>query len=588
MKDFNGKTYEIIQLLTMLKSGIKSGELFNNQLGVSRIDLIKLYDEKRTRTDTVIAEEHIRNILKEYFSASRDDIKEFCEYLIKNNCAQYLKLLPDEFEDLKLEYLNRVENSKERSIVVASLRDEDQKRKYLKDFRGDDEKATVIASFASDEEKIGLMRKLNSRYAKVRIAMSISSDAEKRRLVMSGEFKDVLADIIASMESDVEKEALLPLIPSDTGRARVIFSMSDVEKKKRLFETEIRDPKVKQRKKIGFILTLPREEQLSLFDTLSDEEKSRVLMTCDLKTQLQFINQIESEEIRKKTLAAVGIEEVTAFIATHPEETEQEKQELSDKVISILKYISLDDGYYIGILRAYVKDSMQARELLDTLSPDAVAQIYFGLLTPYPGAMSIRDLEDVEKEYSVYSKSGVSIYIDDFWDPDDPENLTILEKVKQLDSPQLLFKDVSYERFARWCELIDNPSVRISCECLNLFEPMPSIEELEKLGESGASVQTNTVLYRGNTIDFNVYMESKKLADQIFPDRTNMAFEAIRNQLEYILVNRDVGEILDNAYWLIGESELSEEEQFKHGDRLVAGLVERWKQRWIQFYNAFE
>lgn len=242
-------------------------------------------------------------------------MNELANNILKANIPEMLYVIPN--EDIRLRYIKKIKNPHIKSDLVATLSNDELKIEYLKSFSKERDRVSIISSFSEDIKKINMLPTL-SEYAKAEVIGALEDDNEKKRLIFSGLVRhDKIADIIQSMKDDNQKVELIKLVDSDTARARIIVSLSDIELKKKLFKSEIRDDRVKKRKLMEFVLSLPKSEQFSFFYDVNDKTKVSILQDCDVETMLNFLDAFEKDSSKKELLSYVPNEKLLEYVTFH-------------------------------------------------------------------------------------------------------------------------------------------------------------------------------------------------------------------------------------------------------------------------------
>lgn len=373
--------------------------------------------------------------------------------ILKGNIARMLDVIPN--EDIRLKYIKKIRDSHIKSSLVATLNDDELKMEYLKSFSKEKDRVNIIASFSEDDKKLNMLPAL-SEYAKAEVVKALEDDNEKKRLIFSGFVRhDKIADIIQSMKDDNQKVELIKLVDSDTARARIIISLNDLELKKKLFESEIRDSRVKKRKLMEFVLSLPKSEQFSFFYDVDDKTKVQILQDCDVETMLNFLDAFEKDSSKKELLGYVPNERLLEYVTFHLTDrhtrysqidslqiTEDEAKRLADKKVEdIVKYGNLSAEERITCLKDYFlptscDDTKVLKKLLSKELLADVLRYYFGIDSGY---IPVNMIDEINQIYDISGKNKLVFEIPDFWDIADTGNVEYIRKLLEKKEALLLF-----------------------------------------------------------------------------------------------------------------------------------------------------
>ncbi len=378
---------------------------------------------------------------------------ELANNILKGNIPEMLDVIPN--EDIRLRYIKKVKDSHIKSILAATLSNDELKMEYLKSFSKERDRVSIISSLSEDIKKINMLPTL-SEYAKAEVISALEDDNEKKRLIFSGLVRhDKIADIIQSMRDDNQKVELIKLVDSDTARARIIISLSDLELKKKLFETEVRDCRVKKRKLMKFVLSLPKSEQFSFFYDVDDKAKVQILQDCDVETMLNFLDAFEKDSSKKELLSYVPNEKLLEYVAFHLTDrhtrysqidslqiTEDEAKKIADKKVEdIVKYGNLSAEERITCLKNYFlsingDNTKVLRELLSKELLVDVLRYYFGIDS---GCIPVNMINEIKQIYDISGKNKLVFEIPDFWDIADTGNVEYIRKLLEKSGALLLF-----------------------------------------------------------------------------------------------------------------------------------------------------
>ena len=556
---------DVLKLILWLNKN--NGNVNFEKLPMPRLRYFEISEEYNLTSSREIVEKYLSILVLEY--EREGNLETFCKSLLNLNdwqmFAEKLFLYPS-VDDTKLKFINSIKNPIAKAEIIATLKNEHSKRKYLKSFSRDEEKAIIIASFSNDEDKLEMLDSLKSDFAKAIIVRSLESDEKKKEYIISGKaHRGVVADIIASMKSDEVKEELLPLVASDTARFRVVVSVNDSEKKKSLFETEIRDERVRKRKFPELIMSLPKIEQFQYFMSVDDSYKFLILRDCNLPTQLEFVDLIDDERIRNRVMSEIDLQEVISYVGACPKDDKEHTQESVSKII---RYSQIEPVQKIALMHAFIKDKELSRSLLSTLDLDVVMKEYFHFSnTRIPISM----LELVDQSYSIYDKAGVNISIDGDFDLENEENKKLVQKINQMESPTVFFSSVNYSEFQRFQEVFEEGEAALIVQTINLTGTDLSIGELEEIAG-------NVVFFRlgdEKIVATEDYIKAKKILDEIYPHEESEMIASIRSDLEVAVSSLQVGNTLKNAKMLFESIGMGEEEQREYGSVLLKTIYEK-------------
>lgn len=556
--DINNEFNDILNAVLWLND---TGNKDFKNLPISRLRYFEIKEQNDLNSPKEVVEKYLMELFKNFDLGGMTT-----QYLTRLSkldnwhlaAEKVLSLLPR--DAIKIRYLEELENLVDKAKVIASFKDDELKRKYLKDFSREEERAIIISSFSSDEEKLALLDKFHSNYEKVRIIKSLESDEKKKEYIFSGKVVPTLIpDIIASMKNDDEKEALLPLVSSDTARFRIIVSMNDVQKKKDLFETSIRDERVKKRKKSEFIMSLPKAEQFYHFMELDDKCKALILQDCNLATQLEFVNLIEDKNWRKLVMHDVEFQEVSMYVDANS----KNRNGISDKIADVVRYTSIKDAYKFALMQSFIKDKLLFKELLDTFNPNAVIKDFFHYIDK---KIPIDMLEEINASYNIFDKPGIMISAQEDFELDDEQNQELINKINGMNAPELSFEKMTYSKYQEFKKKFDSENVKFNCRFMDLEGRDLSLEELEKLEDDVLAIYRQA----GKTfIGTKQYIKGKRIFNEIYHDETDERLTSIKSDLEAVLASGKIGDVLLEAKSLFEEAYFSEEEQRMYGSNIL-------------------
>lgn len=394
-------------------------------------------------------------------------MNELANNILKANIPEMLYVIPN--EDIRLRYIKKIKDPHIKSDLVATLSNDELKIEYLKSFSKERDRISIISSFSEDIKKINMLPAL-SEYAKAEVIGALEDDNEKKRLIFSGLVRhDKIADIIQSMKDDNQKVELIKLVDSDTARARIIVSLSDIELKKKLFKSEIRDDRVKKRKLMEFVLSLPKSEQFSFFYDVNDKTKVSILQDCDVETMLNFLDAFEKDSSKKELLSYVPNEKLLEYVTFHLTDrhtrysqidslqiTEDEAKKIADKKVEdIVRYGNLSAEERIKCLKNYFSsvnrdDTRVLKKLLSKELLEDVLRYYFDFDSGY---IPVNMIDEINQIYDISGKNKLVFEIPDFWDIADTGNVEYIRKLLEKSGALLLFP-VRCE--ARRLKLYDN------------------------------------------------------------------------------------------------------------------------------------
>lgn len=517
-------------------------------------------------------EEEIRNNLRS------NEYDELCKFMITNGLETDITLIPD--EALRIKFLKRMENQTAKAIVLASISDDELKKEYLKGFKKESDKLIVLCSLSSDEEKLKYFDKITDYHKQAHLIASLDSDDLKLEYIFSGKIRPyTIADILETLKNDQKKEALLDLVPSDTARLRVILSIKDDDVKRQLFDEKIQSDSFKQRKRAALILSLSIDEQLRRFSEFDDGLKVSILQNCDFETQMKLLPLIEDEEKKKMVLGRMPAEFLIKYMAfnysdttnfwvrTDSEEREANvpRDDREEMTAEVVRFSDIPPESKVALIRAYVKDKAKVRELLKFIPYETVISDFFMIKD---GPINIARLREIEEYYDISDLYDVALTADRNFDFTTPENMQIIEDIKQMNFPRFILDKPLYMEYQKWQEVFLGSYVIVYAENINIAGLELSADELKELSR----VCHHVIDDEGHFIQTERYAKVVEFSRDIFPENENEKFEGIRRNIETHLLNGFMGTILIGSKKSFLDAGFSEDEVQEYGERLVSGL----------------
>ena len=517
-------------------------------------------------------EEEIRENLR------NREYHDLCKFMMDNGFETDIILIPD--EALRIKYLKRMENQTSKATVLASISDDELKKEYLCGFKKEEDRLIVLCSLRSDEEKMKYFDKITDYHKQADLIASLDSDDLKLEAIASGKVRPyMIGNILATLKNDSKKEELIDLVPSDTSRLKVILTIEDDETKKRLYEEKIQSQSFKDKKKVSLILSFSIDEQLRHFGEFNDGIKVAILQNCDFDTQLKLMPLIEAEEMKKVVFGRIPPDFLLKYMAfnygnttNYWVRTDSEEREANvprddrEKMVSeIVEFSSIPADNKVALVKAYVKNKEKVRELLKFIPHDVVLSSYFDLKE---NSVNLGMLDEISQSYDIESVQDVLLNVDRNFDFDDPTNIALIERVKQMQYPKLSLDKVSYNDYRKWLEITDNTDIIISANNINIGGLNLSLEELKELSLNSEYIITDKNITREAARYYKVAEFSRKT----FPQGEDEKFDSIRNEIESHFMLGWMGPILIKSNQTMMNAGFSEEEIKKYGERLVESL----------------
>ena len=517
-------------------------------------------------------EEEIRDSLRS------NEYDELCKFLMENGFERDITLIPD--EALRIKFLKRMENQTSKAIVLASISDDELKKEYLKGLKKESDRLIVLSSLSSDEEKLKYFDRITDYHKQADLIASLDSDDLKLEYIFSGKIRPyTIVNVVETLKDDKKKAELIDLVPSDTARLRVILSIKDDDVKKQLFDEKIQSDSFKQRKRAALILSLSIDEQLRRFSEFDDGLKVSILQNCDFETQMKLLPLISEPEKKNVVLGRMPAEFLIKYMAfnysdttnfwvrTDSEEREanvprDDREEIASEIVS---YSDIPYQSKVSLIRAYIKDKKKIRELLSVFPYENVISDFFMIKD---GLINIARLKEIQEYYDISWKDDIELTADRNFDFNNPENLQIIEAIKQMNYPRFVLDKVTYDEYKKWQKVFEGSDVRIEGKNINIIGLNLSVEELKDLAKVCSYV----------IVDGEHFQETERCAKiaefsrDIFPEGESEKFETIRKSIETYLMSGYMGPILIDSKKTFLNAGFSEDELKEYGERLVSGL----------------
>lgn len=522
-----------------------------------------------------IIEEEIRTELQNY------EYQELCGFLIENNFTSDIALIPD--MSLRLKFLKRVENQTDKAKILASIDDDKLKMQYLSGFDKESDKLIVLCSLASDESKLDYFNKITDYHKQAKLIASLESDDLKLEYVFSGKIhSNTLGDVISSLKDDNKKVNLLDLVLSDTARFRVICTLKDDSLKEALFDEKIRSEYFKERKRPALILSLSLDEQLRRITEFDDGLKGAILQNCDFETQFKLLPLIKDESIKELVINRIPPEELLKYMAynygdttnywvrTDSEEREPNlpRDDRDEMVTQIIKFSTMPSKNKVEIIRTYVKDEAKIRELLAYLPYDSVISDYFNIKQK---GINISLLNQINRIYDIESRCDVELTVDRNFDFDNPDNIDLINKVKNMKYPKFLLDKVPYQEYMKWQQVFENTDVIILPTSIDISSARLSLKELQDL----TNVSEQVIVDDNCIFNTKKYCKVIELVQDIFPIEEDPKFEQVRKNIEKSIYHGLLGNALTSAEKIFDNASFTSEEKQAYGERLLNGLYNK-------------
>ncbi len=528
-----------------------------------------------------IIEDEIKSELKSY------EYQDLCEFLIENDFASDINLIPD--ESLKIKFLKRIANQTDKAKILASIDDDELKKEYLKGLKKESDRLIVICSLSSDEAKLEYFDKITDYHKQSELIASLESDNLKLEYIFSGKIhSNTIGEISASLKDDEKKQELLDLILSDTARFRVICTLKDDNLKEKLFEEKIRSEYFRERKRPALILSLSLEEQLRRISEFDDGLKSTILQNCDLETQFKLLPLIKDEKIKGIVFDRIPPEALLKYMAfnysdttnywvrTDSEEREANvpRDDREEMVSEIVKFSRIPAKNKVMLIRTYVKDEDKIRELLKLIPYDVVISEYFNVKQ---SGVNIEMLEQIARVYDLENRYDVVLTADRGFDFYDSKNIELLNKVVKMKYPKFLLDKISYTEYTKWKQVFENTDVIILPTNVNISGLNLSLQELQEL-----ALVSEQVIFADNCVfSTKKLCAVKELLQDIFPLNENEKIELIRKELESSVYQGLLGETLKFADIAFEKTGFTATEKQVYGERLLKGLYKQGQEKGI-------
>lgn len=589
------KSYVLTSLeeyIILLHSARSAYDILNQ----TRLSTSMLYEIRRQfglKTYKEALEKYIEIIINDSIHPS--EYEALCDFLMEYGFESRIKLIPD--EELRIKYLKRMNNQHAKAQVLASISDDEMKLEFSKGLDDENNRRYVYSSLSTDEKREGCLRKLSDYHKQAELVATFDDDDLKIEYIFSGMIHTSgIAIIVASLKDDKKKEELLDLIPSDTARLRVILSIEDSEIKRRLYDEKLISDTFKTKNNAKLIRSYPLVEQLQHFSEYSDGLKFMILRDCDFETQLRLLPEISDSYKKEDILSSMPPEFIFKYMADHYADTDNfwvrtdsEEREANvprdDReqiVTEIVKHSSIPDERKVALIHAYIKNKQKVRELLKEMPYDFVISKYFMVKDKI---IDIGMLDQIQNVYDIESLEDVTFTASRSFDFDLSENKELVERVKNMRYPKFSLTDMPYQEYKKWSKIFEGSDVILVAENINISGECLTVEELERLSEITKYVTVDDKFMT----DINRYCQAVELCREIFPVGEDEKYDLVRTEIEIHLTSSgQIGATLVAAKKAFVEAGFSDEEIQVYGERLVAGLYNFDKNKYLKLRFAFD
>lgn len=162
-------------------------------------------------------------------------VKKYDDDIAKNIKSEIIQSI--ESDDLKIEFLDQIQDEYDKSKIILSLKSDDKKLNFLKQIQNEGYKSEIISTLKSDNLKIEFLDQIQNKYSKISIICSIVS--ESKRVKQLGKIKDenCRIKIISELKSDDSKIEALEYIQNEDSKIEIIVSLNSDDRKIGLFPT---------------------------------------------------------------------------------------------------------------------------------------------------------------------------------------------------------------------------------------------------------------------------------------------------------------------------------------------------------------
>lgn len=572
---------EIVDLLTIIDD-YKNDDYIMKEVGSwLRSSVIEFKQNTNASSFRDALKAFLFSSIEQYYDI--DKMNCLAKEIVKFHMEPLLDVIPD--ENIRLKYAKRIREPAVKARLVSTLHNDDLKIKYLMSLSNEKDRLCLVASFDSDELKLGMLDQFNE-HSRATIISSLSSDEDKKRLLLSGKVvHGRIADVLCSFKDDYAKSKLLQLVSSDTARARVIVGMQDIELKKKLFDSEIRDSNVKRRKWNKFVLSLPKSEQFSFFYDVDENGKIEILKECDVETVLSFLDTIETTSGKKKLLSVFGENELLDYFYALKngifDDSEFKTLQLSEKEIEEMKKrraldilmhgnINLPDKFKaLQDFFEYTEENKEIiRMVLKSEKMTDVLQNYFDIQTE---AIPVDKFDMICEIYAPTELTSLVFEIPEYYNLFIDSNVKKIMEIMSISGAKFRFpKNIEFDSLIALDSIFKDNYTKISHS--NVSENYYYLDELNELKNIDFEA-VEELLKKYKSIYPTVYVDSVRYFDtddylkisEETKDICNIkGFEVLkphRSELMYAMLDYGLGNILINSLGVVEKTDASRDKK---------------------------
>lgn len=545
----------------------------NRNLSISSLNNIRRVYNIRNLKDAL--EMYIKNVLESEISSQQ--YEDICKHIMTKEYKEAIKLIPD--EGLKLKYLKKIGDSSSKVKVLASLKDDSIKEEYLKSIKKEEDRVLLISSMKNDDLKFKYINSIKDFHKVSKIIESLNDDDKKLEFIYSGKVhSSMLSYVIASLKDDIQKEELLHLIPSDTGKYRVIVSMKNIERKKELFNSDIISEVVRKRKNSDFILSLPVSEQLHHFYEFDDAVKCKILMESSVSTQLKLLPEINNPKYKKEILATTNSEELlnqvmkmysdneNFWVRTNSKDRENNvpRDDREEIITDIIRYSEVSDKAKLFMIRTHIREKAKVKELLSDYDYDTVLRNYF---SDGKDSAEIDKVLNMNEIYPLRDVKNILITGNPKFDFNDPYNKKIIEFVSELDNPKIYFLEIKYDDFVKWKNAIKDTNISLKVDNLDVSEISSDLNEMNKL------IDASTLFKIGQSyvVPPN-YCSAYRMLDEVLANEEYERKDLLKTKFAIALGSNYVGSALKELKRFFDEYQVDKDTSRRIGENVFSAL----------------